>query len=415
VRFAVLPPRQPGASPRSHRMPCGDIPGRIHISVAGELAGCATEEGLALAALRCDVPARRAALAGECGADLLDPSGSFLLQTVHQQAPARAKDAPVQPGFLPDLPTRLFEGALRGSGHGRDLQVFDADHVEPPHDVRAYLLAPVLAAVSLPGLEFRDRRLYLPAPTRPALRSGQLALQPTQPVPLAPGEAGNTEQFAGGQGGGHHDAPVNTDDLTILRSKYRTGDRGESHVPAPRSVACHAVRLHVPRDRTRPAEPDPAGLRHPDLSGLAAEAAHMRRLDRDNPEPFIPLGLPPPRPAVCASEEACHRLREIPQRLLLHHLAPCAQPLMLRAGGGELPALLQVAGGTVPARTPPRFLLDREVPNVPGVRAVSQQDRFLFRGGGKAVSRHTNIISTERRKRRCLPALKGGVSTPRSR
>jgi hypothetical protein len=34
VGFAVHRPGNPVASPRSHRMPCGDVPGRVHISMA---------------------------------------------------------------------------------------------------------------------------------------------------------------------------------------------------------------------------------------------------------------------------------------------------------------------------------------------------------------------------------------------
>ena len=40
---------------------------------------------MALAALRCDVPARRAALAGVGGGDPLDPAGSLLLKPVDQE------------------------------------------------------------------------------------------------------------------------------------------------------------------------------------------------------------------------------------------------------------------------------------------------------------------------------------------
>src|SRR4051794_12590855 len=92
-------------------MPCGDIPGRVHVSVTGETAGDAGEEGLALAALRCDVPARRATLASERGTDLLHPAGRFVLQSPRQQSPARGQDAPVQAGFLPDVPTRVGRGS----------------------------------------------------------------------------------------------------------------------------------------------------------------------------------------------------------------------------------------------------------------------------------------------------------------
>jgi len=48
VRFAVRWPGSPVASPRSHGVPRRDVPGRVHIRVAGKSAGHAREEGLAL-------------------------------------------------------------------------------------------------------------------------------------------------------------------------------------------------------------------------------------------------------------------------------------------------------------------------------------------------------------------------------
>jgi hypothetical protein len=73
------------------------------------------------------------------------------------------------------------------------------------------------------------------------------------------------------------------------------------------------------------------------------------------------------------SEEVGHRLREVPQRLLLHHLAARPQLVMLRPRLSELTASLHVAGGTSAPWTPPRLLLHREVPDEPGVRAVRPQ------------------------------------------
>ena len=52
MRFAVHRPGNPVASPRSHGVPRRDVPGRIHICVAGETAGRALEDGLTLARLR---------------------------------------------------------------------------------------------------------------------------------------------------------------------------------------------------------------------------------------------------------------------------------------------------------------------------------------------------------------------------
>jgi len=112
LRFAVHGPGILVASPRSHRMPCGDVPGRVHVSVAGVSAGHAAEQGLALAAARCDVPARRAPLARVRGLDLLDPARGLVFQPADQQPPephpARFRDAdlvrvPAQPAHITGL------------------------------------------------------------------------------------------------------------------------------------------------------------------------------------------------------------------------------------------------------------------------------------------------------------------------
>jgi len=59
VRFAVHGPGYPVASPRSHGVPRRDVPGRVHISVAGETAGSAPEHGLTLTRVPVHLPARR--------------------------------------------------------------------------------------------------------------------------------------------------------------------------------------------------------------------------------------------------------------------------------------------------------------------------------------------------------------------
>src|SRR5262249_21800085 len=125
LRFAVHGLASAEASPRSHGVPRRDVPGRVQISVARVSAGHAGEEGLALAALRCDVPARRAALARVRGAYLLDPAGGLVLKASHQQAPSRPQDLAVQPGLLMDVPAWLGGRAPGGAGHVLDLEVFD--------------------------------------------------------------------------------------------------------------------------------------------------------------------------------------------------------------------------------------------------------------------------------------------------
>ena len=114
LRFAVPPPRRPGASPRSHGVPRRDVPGRVHVSVAGETAGRAPETRLALAGPPIHVPARRAPLARVRGIDLLYPAGALSCSSARQQAPARPQDLPVQPGFGPDVPAGFSQRAFRG-------------------------------------------------------------------------------------------------------------------------------------------------------------------------------------------------------------------------------------------------------------------------------------------------------------
>ena len=113
MRFAVHRPGIPEASPRSHGVPRRDVDGRVHISVAGETAGNAPEEGLALTRVPVHLPARRAPLARVVRLDLLHPPGRLVRQPARQQPPTRPQDPPVQPGLGPDIPAGITPGAFR--------------------------------------------------------------------------------------------------------------------------------------------------------------------------------------------------------------------------------------------------------------------------------------------------------------
>ena len=119
-------------------------------------------------------------------------------------------------------------------------------------------------------------------------------------------------------------------------------------------------------------------------------------------------------------EERGHRLGEVAQGLLLDRLGAGRQPRVLGSGLGELPALFQVARRAGAAGVPVGVLFDGEVPGVPGVAAVVSQHRLLGGGGGEPVPGHANTLSdgadiSGEVKRRSLPGLKAGVSTPRFR
>jgi hypothetical protein len=151
---------------------------------------------------------------------------------------------------------------------------------------------------------------------------------------------------------------------------------------------------------------------------MTGESADVAWLDRDDPEPLIPAGLAPARLAVDAGEEVGHGLGEVPQRLLLYHLAAAGQPTVLSAGIGQLRRLRTVGWRMAAAGPPPGLLLDGQVPHEPSVRAVLPQGDLLRWRWHQPVARHeSNLLATtdslEEVERRALSGLKARVSTPR--
>src|ERR1700684_4189257 len=194
-------------------MPCGDVACRVHVSVAGEVAGRAQECRLALTVLPGDVPARTATLRRVRGWYLLDPAGGLVFKPGGEQSPAGPADAPVQARLLGDVPARRVFGAACRPGHARDLEVLDAYHVEPAGEIGAGLLHPVLAPVGLAGFQPGDRGQDLAAPVRPAPALGEPPLQPHEPALLAGAQARTAQHLARRQRGCHLDAAVHADNL----------------------------------------------------------------------------------------------------------------------------------------------------------------------------------------------------------
>src|SRR5207248_6632378 len=118
-------------------------------------------------------------------------------------------------------------------------------------------------------------------------------------------------------------------------------------------------------------------------------------------ESLVYVPLTAARVAVGASVEVSHRLAKVPQRVLLHILRPGCQPCVLRTRLGEHPRLLDVARQrpyrppllvdvlipvpVYPPRCRPVGLqgaesvqVPRQVPHIPGMRAVFTQDGFLL-------------------------------------
>jgi hypothetical protein len=398
LRFAVPRPGCPVASPRSRGVPSRDVPGRVHVSVAGETTGSAHEARLALARLPVHPPACRTALAREMRHYLLNPAGSLLLQAAHQQAPTRPHDLAVEPSLLADVQAGIVPRSFGGSGHVADLEIFDPDYVEPPRNVRAGLLRPVLAPVRLAGAQPGDGQLHAPAAVRPMPRPGQFPLQPPKAHALPCGQAGCAQQFTRRQRRGDRHAPVDPHGSAVARCRDRSGDRREGDMPAPGPVHRHPVGLGAWWQRAGPAEPYPPGLRHPHPAHVARHAAHVPMLPAPphNPESLVTPGLAPGRPTgrVAQVEERRHRIGEVAQRLLLHHLGADGQPRVLRPRLRELPALLQVSRRMLPAWAPVRVLLDGQVPGVPGVSAVVPQHGLLRGRGEQSIPRHANTLAT---------------------
>ena len=329
--------------------------------------------------------------------------------------PRRDVPGRVQSRLLADIPPRPFDRSLGAPRHVLDVQVLDADHVEPSCQVGGDLLRPVPAPVRLTCLQLRDRRPDLPAAAGAAPGTGKPALQAIHPRKLWSPQTGGVQQFTGRERSSHCHAAIDPGDAAVTGSGYWVGDRCEGNVPPPGTVAGDPVGLHPGRYGPRPSERHPAHLWHPDCPSSPVQSAHVTLPDRHDPESLVSSGLAPRRSTVRPFEVIGHGLREVPQRLLLHDLAAIAQPLVFGSRRGELSGLLQVAGCSIASRAPVLVLLNCQVPDVPGVRAVPEQDRFLFRRWRQPVSSHTNIVANSGRgERRLLSDLKVGVSTPRS-
>jgi hypothetical protein len=423
LKFAVHRPGYPVASPRSHGVPRRDVLGCVHVSVVGETAGGAPEDGLALARLLIHLPTRRAALARKCWVDLLYSSRRFLLQAAYQHAPRGSHYAPVQPSLGADVATWIPGRPPGRTRHVPDLEVFDLDQVKPARDVRAGLLCPVFSPVGLAGMQPGALVLNPRAAVRAALSARELALKAPHPCSLPCGKAGGIQHLPGRQSGGYCHTPVDADDLAVVRCWDRLGNGGKGDMPASRAVQRNPIGLYARRQGARPAEPYPPRRRNPDFAYSPAEPMHAPLPPAShNTESLATPSLPPGRvpSGVLRVEEGRLCVGEVPQRLLLYHLAACSEPVILRSGGCELSALLKVARRTRAASMPVQVLLDGQVPNVPGMAAMIPEHRILGGRGKQPVSGHANTLSTTTDifgevKRRLVPSLKAKTLASRSR
>ena len=393
LRFTVRRPPTGEVSPCGHRPPGGDVACSVNVGVARPCgAGFALENRLALTISGSDVPARGASLRRVRGQDLLDPTVSLMLQTRGQQTPTAPADGPVKSALLGNAHARLLQGSSRRSGHRPHVKSLDSDRVETPRDVGRNLFDPVLASVSLTRFDLRDRAFRAGTPVGATLGARQSLLQHLQSFGLTPGQAGNAQQTSGRQRRRHCDATVDTDHAPLSWSSDGARDVGERDMPAAGPIAGDPVGAHAIRHRSRVPKAHPAHLGHPHPTKPAIQPFDVMPLHCNLSESLMHTAFTPPRAPVGSREEVPHGLGEVPQRLLLHGLRAGRQPVVCRAGRGQLSTLLVVAGCTA-SGLPVLLLLDGQVPHIPGLAAMLGQRRRLLGGRKQPVSRHPGNLT----------------------
>jgi hypothetical protein len=418
LRFTVHRPASAEVSPCCHRPSGGDVACGIHVSIARpRAAGDALENHLTLAVFRRDMPAMRASLRRIRCRDKFEPPQSLVLQPGNQQSPSLAANLTVEAPFLRDVGASALASTARRLDHGPHIQVLDADGVETTRQIGGGLLHPVTPAICLAGAQPGNGQLRSSSPVRSAPRPGQTPLQSVESPGLTSTKARNSQQLPGGQRSRHRHAAINTNHAAVIRSRDRSGDGSKSDVPPPRPIQIDSVGLHSVGNVASPPEPHPADLRHPHLPVAAAQPINVARFDTDLPESFIFTGLTPRRATMGAVEKVAHSLRKVSQRLLLHGLRPGCQPAVFGARRCQLSTLLVVAG-CVAAWLPVLLLLHGQIPHKPGVATVLGQRCRLLRTGKQPEPAHSNNVTattdnlSKGEKRRFLPRLKPGVSTP---
>ena len=388
LRFTVRRPANAEVSPCCHRPSGGDVACGVHVSIArAHTAGAALENRLALAVFRRDMPTGRASLGRVGRWNEFEPAQGLMLQSANQQAPALAPDFTVEATFLRDVGARALTSTSRRAGHGRYMQILDADGVEAARYIGGGLFHPVTPAICFTSAQPRNRQLGPCAPVRSASGSGQTLLQSAQSPRFTSTKAGNAQQLAGGQRCRYRHAAINTDDAPVVRSWDGFGDGGKGDVPTSRPIQSDAVGLHGLRYVAGPAEAHPADLGNPNLAISAAEPLDMARFQSDLPESFVLAGLPPCRATVGAVEKVAHRLRKVPQRLLLHGLRPGRQPIVLGTSRSQLSTLLVITG-RLAALLPLLLLLDGQIPHKPSMLTVFAQHCGLLRAGKQPKPAH---------------------------
>jgi hypothetical protein len=330
LRFTVCRPPNGEVSPCCHRPSGGDVACSVDVGVApSDSAGFTLEDRLALAVSGSDVPARGATLRRVRSRHLFDPAESLVLQTFDQPTPATSADRAVEAALLGHSRAGVFDGAARGAGHRSHLEVLDSDHIEPPREIGRGFLDPVFTPVRLAGFQLRDRP-FRPLPAvGTTLTARQPLLQDLQPLRLTRTQTRSPQQLAGRQRSRHHHTAVDTDHTAVARAADRVGHVRERDVPTAGPITSNPIGRDTFWHRPRQAKSHPPDLRHPHPTKATVQPLDVTQFHRDLPKPLMHTSFTPRRAAVRAIEEVPHRLRKVPQRLLLHRMTPGPKPPLL--------------------------------------------------------------------------------------
>jgi hypothetical protein len=221
-----------------------------------------------------------------------------------------------------------------------------------------------------------------------------LSLQFNLSSPSPGAQPRHSQEFSGGQSRGDRHAPVNSYDRAIFRCGDRGGLHSEADMPSAGSIECYPARLNVIGNGPGPSEPDPTSLGHSYGAHFAGQPPDLPRLQFYDTKALMSSRLAPGRSPVSSVEEGSHRLREVPQSLLLHHVAASIQPRELSSRDSQLSRLLHISGCWGASRAVMKVLLHSQVPNEPGMRAVLTKDQLLLRCRRQSIPGHTPSLVT---------------------
>lgn len=423
LRFTFRRPTGVEVSTCCHRPSGGDIDGCIDVCVSGVSASTAPEDRLALAILRCTVPADGARLAGVGGGDLFYSAGCFVLEALNELAPAGGQYAAVESCLLTHVPARFVAGAARGCRHGANVEVLNADQVVLACEMGRQLLDPVLATVGVEGADSGDlctsaAKSIRGRPATDVLAGGSF-LQPPEPFAFTQGQARNLVEVTVGGCYCNLHATVDPDHFAVPRGQNGRRDGGKSDVPATGTISRDSIGRRI-RERLRQAKPHPADFWNEYARPLSAQDLGPAGLGTDDPETVMGARLSPGWAPVSAGKEVPPGLVEIPQRLLLHRLGSRGEPRLGVAGLRQLGALRRIPRCRGSSGAPHQSLLKAQVPGKPRLCTVRGQAVTLRAGRNQTKPHEHNLDpgtdnDMEGRERRCVAGLRSGYRAPRLR